>query len=150
MIRSSAARLGAAGMLFCLAGCKLIDQTTFAPSPSQNPALLPASPPPPPLDPRAPLLTVAPGTPLADYRNLLRAALQQARSRDPNVQFDVTIALPGAADSAAQTAAFNQTQPEALAMMQEISRDGVAPGRIHLRAGAAAEITQPQIRVYVR
>ena len=133
--------------LLALGGCKLIDQTTFAPSPSENPSLLPATR---GLDTRAPLVTVSQGTPIPAYRDLLRFAVQQARARDPNVQFDVLVAVPGAADPAAQAAAVGTIQTEAVALMQEIGRDGVPSTQIHLRAGADATITQPQIRVYVR
>jgi hypothetical protein len=136
--------------LFITAGCKLIDQTTFAPSPSQNPALLPAPPPPPPIDKRAPLITINQGTPIPAYRDLLRVAIEQARRRDPNVRFDVTVVVPNSSDPAAQAAAVASTQKEAVALMQQIGLDGVAPTNISLRAGVDASATQRQIRVYVR
>ncbi len=133
--------------LLALPGCRLIDQTTFAPSPSKNPALLPVAP---PIDKRAALLTIDEGSPVLAYRDLLRFAVQQASRRDPNVQFDVLAVVPGTGDAAAQAAAVGTTQKEAVVVMQEIGRDGVSPERIHLRAGVAASITRPQIRVYVR
>ncbi|HEY6432820.1 MAG TPA: hypothetical protein VIZ17_12635 [Acetobacteraceae bacterium] len=130
-----------------LAGCKLIDQTTFAPSPSQNPAILPTAP---RFDRRAALLSIDEGTPISSYRDLLRFAVQQARSRDPRVQFDVTIAIPGGTDAAAQTKAIAAGQPDAATVMQQIAQDGVSATDIQLRAGVDDAITRPQIRVYVR
>ena len=145
--RGARSFLALALTLLVLGGCKLIDQTTFAPSPSKSPSLLPATR---GLDTRAPLLTVSQGTPIPAYRDLLRFAVQQARARDPNVQFDVLVAVPGGIDPAAQATAVGTTQKEAVALMEEIGRDGVPPTQIHLRAGADTTITQSQIRVYVR
>lgn len=132
---------------FVLAGCKLIDQTTFAPSPSRNPTLLPT---PPRLDRRVALLSIDEGTPIASYRDLLHFAVQQARARDPRVQFDVTIAIPSGADPAAEAKSIAAGQPDAAVVMQQIAQAGISPADIRLRAGVDGAITRPQIRVYVR
>ncbi|HEX5325941.1 MAG TPA: hypothetical protein VFW75_04670 [Acetobacteraceae bacterium] len=132
---------------FLLSGCKLIDQTTFAPSPSHNPAVLPA---PPRVDRRTALITIDQGTDVQAYRSLLRYAVEQARSRDPNVQFDVVVVVPGIGDAAAQASALAAAQPEASVVMQEIGRDGVTPTQVHLRAAVDTTAVRRQIRVYVR
>ncbi len=146
----AAARWCVAVLVLCLAGCKLIDQTTFAPSPSKNPALLPSETKVGKIDPRTPLLSIDAGTPVPAYGNVLRYAVGQAIDRDPNVRFDVLVAVPDTGDAAAQAAAVANVQGQALTLMREIGGDGVAADRMDLRAGVDPHITQPQIRVYVR
>jgi hypothetical protein len=150
MTGAAAARCCVAVLMLCLAGCKLIDQTTFAPSPSKNPALLPATPEVGKIDPRTPLLSVDAGTPVPAYGSVLRYAVAQAVARDPNVRFDVLVVVPDAGDAAAQAAAVAKAQNDATALMREIGSDGVAASRIDLRAGIDPHVGQSQIRVYVR
>ena len=157
MTGAAAARWCVAVLTICammpLAGCKLIDQTTFAPSPSKNPALLPGAPATSEIgkiDPRTPLLSIDAGTPVPAYGGVLRYAVAQARARDPNVRFDVLVAVPDTGDAAVQAAAVANVQPQASALMREIGSDGVAASRIDLRAGVDPHVSQPQIRVYVR
>jgi hypothetical protein len=133
-----------------LAGCKLIDQTTFAPSPSKNPAVLPAPPTIGKIDARTPLLSLNAGTPVPQYSQVLRYAVGLARRRNPNVRFDVLMAVPETGDAAAQAAAVAKVQPQAVAVMHEIGSDGVAADHIDLRAGVDPHVNQSQIRVYVR
>lgn len=140
-------------LMIPLAGCKLIDQTTFAPSPSKNPALLPSTAAASEIgkiDPRTPLLSIDAGTPVPAYRGVLRYAVVQAVVRDPRVRFDVLVAVPDAGDAAAQAAAVARAQNQATTLMREIGSDGVAASRIDLRAGVDPHVNQSQIRVYVR
>ncbi len=146
----AAARCCVAVLVLCLAGCKLIDQTTFAPSPSKNPALLPAEAKVEKIDPRTPLLSIDAGTPVSAYGGVLRYAVGQAIARDPNVRFDVLMVVPDTGDAAAQTSAVTKVQDQAVALMREIGGDGVATDRVDLRAGVDPHISQSQIRVYVR
>jgi hypothetical protein len=150
MTTRTAARSGIAVLIAFLAGCKLIDQTTFAPSPSKNPALLPQSATIGKIDPRTPLLSIASGTPVPAYRDVLRSAVRQATARDRNVHFDVLVAVPDSGGAAAQAEAVGKEQNEALALMHEIGSDGIPSDRIDLRAGVDPHIDQSQIRVYVR
>jgi hypothetical protein len=152
MTGATAARCCVAVLTICLAGCKLIDQTTFAPSPSKNPALLPGATPPAvgKIDPRTPLLSIDAGTPVPAYGGVLRYAVAQAVARDPNVRFDVLVAVPDAGDAAAQAAAVANVQNQATALMREIGSDGVAASHVDLRAGVDPHVNQSQIRVYVR
>jgi hypothetical protein len=132
--------------LLPLISCKLIDQTTFAPSPAKNPQLLPTQPPPAParpIDQRVALLTIDQGTSPQQARPLLAYAVGQARSRDPNVQFDVVAVIPAAGD-------FDPARAEAGAIMTAIVADGVRPDRVHLRAAIDPSLTRRQTRVYVR
>ena len=163
------ARLLGLGLLLALGGCKLIDQTTFAPAPGAHPAA-PAAPTatvkPPPVDPRTPLVTIGAGTAPEDYRALLRFAVGAAERRDPDVRFDVMALAP--ASSAPQAAAKStgmtsapgpaDAEPPALrasvatatAVMHEIAAAGVPADRIRLHAALAADAAQGEVRVYVR
>ncbi|MGH3277072.1 MAG: hypothetical protein ACRDNZ_22435 [Streptosporangiaceae bacterium] len=142
--RLLAPALLATSLLF---GCKLIDQNTFAPSPSTNPALLPT---PPTIDKRLPLLTIDHGTPVAQYQGLLHYAVEQAEHRDPSVAFDVLIVLPAAGTAESQASQVTESRTEATAVMQQIIAAGVPPDRVHLRAGLDHNVTRRQLRVYVR
>lgn len=133
------------GALVSLSSCKLIDQTTFAPSASTNPSLLPktSSRAPLPIDKRTALLVIDPATSPQQYEPFLRYAIDQARIRDPAVQFDVVAAIPN-------PAGFDQGRADATAVMQAIVADGIPPDRVHLRAGVDPALSQRQTRVYVR
>ena len=67
----------AAGLL--LAGCKLIDQTTFAPSP-EEPAARPDAP---KADPRTPLITIGYATPDPNYQECCATRCGQRRRACP-------------------------------------------------------------------
>ncbi len=145
-----AARLAQmAGLLVALGvtGCKLIDQTAFAPAPSALPTLTPATP---RLESRAPLLTIDQGTRLTDYQALLRYAVRQAEERDPAVQFDVLGVVPDKGSPAEQVKAAEQASQAATAVARSIVGDGVDAARVHLGARANPDVSQPQVRVYVR
>ena len=87
----------AVGLL--LAGCKLIDQTTFAPSPEAPTTEAVA---PPRVDTRTPLVTIDYGGPPPDYLGLLRFAVHAAETRAPGVEYDVIGMLPAGGDAAAE------------------------------------------------
>ena len=80
----------AVGLL--LAGCKLIDQTTFAPSPEASPRPGRRAE----GDPRTPLVTIGYATPDPDYQEMLRYAVHAAETRAPGVQYDVIAMCPPA------------------------------------------------------
>lgn len=122
----------------CLAGCKLVDQKTFAPSPEAAPAVQE----PPKVDPRTPLVTIGFAQPNPDYHGVLRYAVQAAEARDPSVQYDVIAVLPKGADPAVG-------QQHAADVMRAIMTEGVPASRIHLGLRSEASPAQ-QVRVYVR
>jgi len=127
----------AAGLL--LAGCKLIDQTTFAPSPEATAA----KPEPPKVDPRAALLTIGYATPSPSYHDVLRYAVREAETRAPGVQYDVIAILPAGGDAAA-------AQHRAADVMRAIMAEGVAASRIHLGLRTEESGSTQEVRVYVR
>jgi hypothetical protein len=128
----------AVGLL--LAGCKLIDQTTFAPSPEAAPAVVAE---PPRVDARTPLVTIDYAGPPPDYQGLLRFAVHAAETRAPGVEYDVIGMLPAGGDAAAE-------QRRAVEIMRAIMAQGVPATRIHLGLRTEPAGGAQEIRVYVR
>ena len=122
-----------------LGGCKLIDQTTFAPSPEAKQAATSV----PQADTRHPLVTIRAGTPPLNYGDPLRFAVRAAEARDPTVEFDVIAMLPAANDVA-------QEQRNATDVMRAILATGVPARRVHLGLRIQQALAVPQVRVYVR
>ena len=127
----------AAGLL--LAGCKLIDQTTFAPSPEATAAKAE----PPKVDPRTPLVTIGYATPSPAYQDVLHFAVREAEARAPGVQYDVVAILPAGADAAA-------AQHRVAEVMRDIMAQDVPASRIHLGLRTAQAGAEQEVRVYVR
>ncbi|MBV9248686.1 MAG: hypothetical protein JO227_05495 [Acetobacteraceae bacterium] len=131
-----------------LAGCKLVDQRTFAPAPEAKtpapaPAAAPAAPSPAESEGRRALVTIDTGTAQgASYQGLLRVAVRAAELRDPNVQYDVVGLAPTSADA-------KSAEQDAATVMRSIIADGVPAARIHLGLRTAPGSTR-QVRVYVR
>jgi hypothetical protein len=121
-----------------LAGCKLIDQTTFAPAPEANTA----APAPPKVDPRTPLLTIGYDTPNPNYQELLSFAVSTAESRAPGVEYDVIAIVPAGGDVAV-------AQSNAVEVMRTIMEQRVPAERIHLGLRTEPATAQRQVRVYV-
>lgn len=122
-----------------LAGCKLIDQTTFAPSPEAAPAAAQA----PKVDTRTALLTITYTEPNPSYQDVLRYAVRAAETRAPGVQYDVIAMLPTGADAAG-------AQRRSAEVMRGIMDQGVPASRIHLGLRTAQANAPQEIRVYVR
>ena len=137
----SRATLAATGLL-ALVGCKLIDQRTFAPAPAPPSAVR--------VERRDPLITVQPGTALPSYANLLTAAVHDAETRDPAVQFDVITLVPTQGDLAAQVRAADAARASAAQVARALLDAGVGAGRIHLGARPDPSLHAPQVAVYVR
>ncbi len=122
-----------------LAGCKLIDQTTFAPSPEAKAQTAER----PRADARTPLVAISFADPNPDYHGLLHYALHAAAARDPSVEYDVVAILPPNGDVAAQ-------QKHGLEVMRAMVAQGVPADRIHLGLRSAAAGAEPEVKVYVR
>jgi hypothetical protein len=132
--------------LLALAGCKLVDQTTFAPAPATAPPAAPARA----VVSRAPLLTIGPGTPVSAYRSLLAFAVHAAEERDRNVRFDVTAVAPANLPPERQSEEVTAATAEATQVMQAITHAGVPPGRILLHAMLDPTAAHREVLVYVR
>lgn len=134
-------------LLACLglAGCKLIDQTTFAPAPEAKPVspVAAAAGSPVKTDPRTPLAVIDFTTADPAYRGPLSYAIRAAEARDRNVQFDV-VAATQSTDQA------TSAQLQAAGVMRAIAADGVPVSRVHLGLQTDPALTANQVRVYVR
>jgi hypothetical protein len=127
----------AAGL--ALAGCKLVDQTTFAPSPEAT-AAKPAGP---KADTRAALIAINYAEPNPHYQDLVRYAVREAETRSHAVEYDVSATLPAGADAAV-------AQRRATDVMREIMAQGVPDSRVHLGLSAEPAGSAQEVRVYVR
>ena len=128
-----------------LSGCKLIDQTTFAPAPEARPAQVA----PPQIDPRHPLVTIGYDQPNPQYQEMLGYAVHAAEARDPVVQYDVFAVVPAKGAPAAQLQAAGDAQQDAVGVMKSIMALGVPAARIHLGMRSDQAITANQVRVYL-
>jgi hypothetical protein len=128
--------------LLSFTGCKLIDQTTFAPSPEAKaqPASTRA---PVVLDARTPLVTIDYTVPSPDYAELLHDAVRAAEARDADVQYDVVSVMKDTSDA-------SLGQERATGVMRAIMRDRVPESRIHLGFRTDPALAEGQVRVYVR
>lgn len=126
-----------------VAGCALIDQDTFAPSPEARPVAQLGEPKPVPVDPRTPLVTIEYATPAPMYQEPLRYAVRAAEARDRRVQYDVVAVVPGLGQAEAG-------QARATEIMQAITAQRVPASRVHLGVREDPSLANPQVRVYVR
>jgi len=129
-----------------LTGCKLIDQTTFAPAPEAKPVQVVL----PKLDQRTPLVTIGYDLPDPQYQAMLGYAVHAAEARDGGVQYDVFAVVPAKGSPTQQIQAAGDAQSDAVGVMKSIMLLGVPAERIHLGVRADPGITANQVRVYVR
>ncbi|MEJ1977420.1 MAG: hypothetical protein WDN49_16285 [Acetobacteraceae bacterium] len=134
-----------AALLLLLAGCKLIDQTTFNP----NAGKPPAAPAPIVAAAELPLITIDFSTPDPVYDTALRLAVSDAVSRKPDVIFDVTTVVPATGTPADQVAAATALSADARLVARTISSEDVNDDQVHLSARSEAGLASRQIRVYV-
>jgi hypothetical protein len=129
-----------------LTGCKLIDQTTFAPAPAAHPAQVTS----PKIDTRVPLVTIGFDHPDPQYQAMLSYAVHAAEARAAGVQYDVYGVVAAKGDPAAQVQAAGAVQQDAIGVMRAIMALGVPSTRIHLGLRSDPNIDGVQVRVYVR
>jgi hypothetical protein len=129
-----------------LTGCKLIDQTTFAPAPEATPAQVTL----PRIDQRSPLVTIGYDQPNPQYQEMLGYAVHAAEARNAAVQYDVFAVVPAKGTPAQQVQAAGAAQQDALGVMKAIMALGVPAARIHLGVRSDPAIGANQVRVYVR
>ena len=136
MARSTpcSAVLLATGLFLGLAGCRLVDQTTFnadaGKPPMEPPRPVAAAPPAAP----SALLRI-PLTPEPDWAIPLRQAVSAARQRKATVEFDVYAAVPVLSTPADQVAEVQAAGEPAARVAQAIQNEGVPATRVHLMAG---------------
>ena len=131
-----------------LAGCGLVDQTTFGarpvpPAPDQLTEALQSRG-------AIPLVTIRYDGAAFVYAEPLATAIDSAESRKPDVVFDVVTAVPAVGDPTTQVQAIEQGQGDAQQVMDWMADDGVTPDRIHLSARTDPTIRAREVRIYVR
>ena len=132
-----------------LAGCTLIDQTTFAPSPEPKPppVILP-----PNVETRAPLIVIAASATPKEYTKSLRDIVRAAQARKRDIDYDVVGIAPVAPGQTpvASIVAQQEAGSHAAEVMLAIMAQGVPAARIHLAVRPDPAIQAGEIRVYVR
>jgi hypothetical protein len=130
-----------------LPGCKLLDQTTFEPSPEA--AALPA-PAPARAETRPALVTVRYDVPNPAWRDLLRYAITEAERRRPGLDYEVVAVAPASGAIADQVVALQVARRDGTEIMRAITALGVAPSRLRLSARTDPAATAREVRVYPR
>ena len=138
----------ALALLATLAGCKLIDQTTFAPAPVQPSEARIASL--RPVQERPALLSIRYSTPDPAYGQALRTAVTAAEQRRPGTAYDVVALVPAAADPALLAQELGKARQDAAGVMQAMMALGVPDTRISLGARTDPALKVREVRVYVR
>jgi len=140
-------RLAALALVLALAGCKLVDQTTFGvaaqpPAPDQlTEALRRGS--------GVPLVVVRYDGAEVAYDQALHDAVDLAEARKPDVAYDVVTVVPAKGTPDQQIAAAEQAQHDATDVMDKMVDIGVRPERVHLATRTDPSITAHEIRIYV-
>lgn len=142
--RRVTATLALAAML-AVAGCKLVDQTSFggAPRPPSPDALAAALA----SHGAAPLLVIRPRDQVP-YQDALREAIAAAAARNGNVRFRLESAAPQHGTLLAQQSALEATSAVAQQVLSDMEQDGIAPDRVDLTARAVPDVQTPEIRLY--
>ena len=127
-----------------LGGCKLVDQTFFAPDPEPGEVQPVAAPAAAAVRPggRAAVLTIRYDTDNPAYRDALDQAVKAVEARRPGALFDIV----GASDAAAAA----QTGRDAASVLGTMRELGVAGNRLHLGARIEPAMTVREVRVYLR
>ena len=128
-----------------MAGCTLIDQTTFNPRAGLGPLPPPATRP----GPVPALITINFETPNPDYQAQLRQAVDDALTRKRNVAFDVVTVVPANGTPKQQVDAAVSIRADAREVARIISSEGVDDDRVHLLARAEAGAAGRQVQVFV-
>lgn len=128
-------------LLFALAGCKLIDQTTFSPELDQEQAATSAASSPIRAVGQVALVTIRYDTPDPAFQDPLSFAIRAAEQRRPGGEYDV-MGVSTAADA-------SRTARESAAIMEAMVKLGVTATRIHLRARIDPAQKVREVRVHL-
>ncbi len=130
-------------LVLTLGGCKLIDQTTFAPDPEadQTAAAIAAAAPATPAGNLA-LVSIRFEQASPPYQDQLAFAVRAAEQRRPGSEYDV-VGVSTAEDAA-------RTGQDSAAIMEAMVKQGIAASRIRLGARIDPAQTVREVRVYLR
>lgn len=138
----------APALLLCVAGCKIVDQTTFGSTPEKPQAdmLTRALQPGPPI----PLVDIVFNGGQVAYNDQLRLAVLMAEGRRPGIQYDLVTVVPARGSPADQVAAARDGESDAIAVAGRMNALGVDPPRIHMSARTDPGASSRELRIYVR
>jgi hypothetical protein len=125
-------------------GCRLIDQRTFAPTPSGPTGAALARPDLPPL----PLVTIRLTNPDVDWRSTLDEAVHAAVLRKPEVSFEVLTPVPTRRSPAEQDRFVRTGTADAQMVAEALQADGIAPDHITLGLQDDAGAPGREVRLY--
>ncbi len=94
--------------------------------------------------PKLPLVSIIFVSPTTEFANELDAAVDAARDRKPDAEFDVVIALKPPA------VAGDTMQAHATAVAHEIAERGISPDRIHIGIAQDQGASINELRIFVR
>jgi hypothetical protein len=134
-------------LLASLAGCKLIDQTTFNPVLAKKPV---AAAPMPALNQDGALLTISLAKGEPDYQDQLASAVKQAQAIKPDIEFDVVSLVPQTGSTQPTWDEAQKVTKWARRVADQLQHDGVNPGQIALGLRAVPGLDHGEIRVYVQ
>jgi hypothetical protein len=139
-------RVAIVAALLLLAGCKLVDQRTFEPTPTAPTA---ASLKRPDL-PRLPLLTISFAIPDADWQPSVHEAVHTAEDHKPGVRFAVVTPVPTSASREVQDTFTKQGRDDATMVAEEIEASGVPPERITIGLRGDSGSPARQVQIYAQ
>jgi hypothetical protein len=131
--------------LLLLAGCKLIDQRTFA-SPGAAPTsaqVAPAALPP------LPLVTIRFDDPDVDFRPVLAQAIEAVQARKENADFEVVAVVPANAPPEVQDRFVRDGSADTSRVATTLAELGVDPARVHVGFREDAGSPPRQVLVFV-
>ncbi len=137
----------AAGAFWLLAGCKLIDQTTFGAKPvTPAPdfvaeALKPGS--------RLPLITIGFGGTPVNYDAQLKSVLELAQTRRPDAKYHVVTVVPASGDPDKDSRAIEKGRYDVRRLEDAMTNDGIPGDDISTSARTEKGVTAREIRIYV-
>lgn len=128
-------------LLLALVGCKLIDQTTFAPEADQEQATAAATSSPSRPAGQLALITIRYDVPDPAFQDQLSFAVRAAEQRRPGGEYAV-VGVSTAADA-------SRTARDSAAIMEAVIKLGVSAARIHLGARIDPAQNVREVRVHL-
>lgn len=128
-------------LLLALAGCKLIDQTTFGPAADATTVADATSEPSRPVN-RIALVSIRYDTPAPAFQEQLAFAVRAVEQRRPGGEYDI-IGVSAAADAA-------QAARDSTAIMDAMTKLGIPAARLHLGARIDPAQNVREVRVHLR
>jgi len=139
--------LAAAACLPVLGGCTLVSQKTFNRHAGDPPQLPQRPPPPVPGMDRPALVTIVAGTPEAQWKPAVRAAVADALSRKPNALFTIVVSVPERADGSLPDMP-KVVDADGQPVLQAVMDAGAGGGQTEMDARSVPANSATQVCIY--